>query len=218
MGLRSSASGDCRLPSGCIISSGDTLALIRAINEANATPEPDTITLQPGIYTLTSINYSDAEGDNGLPRIETPITIIGAGSEGTVIERSDAAGVPPFRLLFVSAEGQLTVEGVTLRGGSATVEGGGSLRNHGGTVVLDAVIIRSSVAPGGGAIWNEAGEMTLIDTSVSGNKATGQGGGIGNSGLAMLTLRQHDCQRKRSPGTGRRNHQFWAIEHLQYDH
>src|SRR5262245_65953130 len=67
--------------------------LIADINAANLTPEPDTIMLAAGTtITLTEVN-NQVNGPTGLPQIAAgeDLTIVGNGS---VIERSTAAGVP----------------------------------------------------------------------------------------------------------------------------
>src|SRR5690606_13834942 len=130
----------------------DPLWLIRAIDAANASPDPSVIGLEAGCtYTFTEVGPIAAAGHRGrfywygpsaLPAIRTPVTIIG---NGATIERSSAPGTPPFRLFFVGANprkdrtedfvtpgfGQLTLIDVTLRnglakGGSSGVGGGGA--------------------------------------------------------------------------------------------
>src|SRR5262249_7594742 len=97
---------------------GDVACLIDAINTANANGEANTITLEAGTYTLTEVN-NITEGSpnerNGLPSITSPLTLRGAGSDTTILER--AATSPAFRLLHIAASGTLTLEGLTLQGG-----------------------------------------------------------------------------------------------------
>src|SRR5262245_53219550 len=79
------------------IPDGDVAGLIKAINDANANPGADTISLAAnGTYTLTAIDNA-WYGPNGLPPIASPIIIEGNGS---VIERDTNA--PKFRLFYVS--------------------------------------------------------------------------------------------------------------------
>jgi hypothetical protein len=93
--------------------SGDVACLIAAINTANGNGEEDTITLAAGTYTVTAVDNS-TDGENGLPSITSPITIQGAGAETTMLERASTA--PEFRLLHVSVDGVLQIEGLTARG------------------------------------------------------------------------------------------------------
>jgi hypothetical protein len=99
---------------------GDVACLIEAIKTANANGDANTITLEAGTYTLTAID-NDTNGPTGLPSITAGLTITGAGADTAMIER--AAGAPPFHLLHVAATGVLTLEGLTLRGGSGRPAG-----------------------------------------------------------------------------------------------
>jgi hypothetical protein len=104
--------------------------LVSAIDAANQNAEPDTISLAPGgTFTLAQVNNS-THGDTGLPLISATqaLTIVGNGS---IIERSAAAGTPNFRLFDVAPNASLALENLTLQGG-----------------------LTSSVSPFGGAILN----------------------------------------------------------------
>jgi hypothetical protein len=109
-------------------SGGDMACLIQAIHTANGNGQTNTIHLEAGTYTLTAID----NGTNGLPVIESRLTLVGAGSETTSIERDVSA--PTFRILMVGAAGNLTLMGLTLRGGE-NIEGGGGIFN-GGTLTI----------------------------------------------------------------------------------
>jgi hypothetical protein len=99
-------------------SSGDAACLIAAVNSANNTPEDDTITLEPGIYTLTTDQTPGPDPRaNGLPSITSTVTVRGAGADRTIVERDGAA--PSFRLFHVASTGSLILDGITLRGGTA---------------------------------------------------------------------------------------------------
>src|SRR5207344_2115818 len=88
---------------------GDTACLIDAITAANANGKANTITLSAGFYTLTA---AGADGQTGLPVITGTLAIVGEGAEETVIER---IATQPFRIFSVT--GDLSLRGVTLRGG-----------------------------------------------------------------------------------------------------
>jgi len=60
---------------------GNTASLISAINDANATPEPDTIALTAGCTYQLAAKHNDDDGGNGLPSITSPITIAGNGAK-----------------------------------------------------------------------------------------------------------------------------------------
>jgi hypothetical protein len=95
----------------------DTPCLIASMIEANTNGQKENdIRLDAGTYTLTAVNNT-TDGPNGLPSVTSTLTITGEGAEATMIER--AASAPQFRLMHVAASGTLTLEGLTLRGGSA---------------------------------------------------------------------------------------------------
>jgi Right handed beta helix region len=159
---------------------GDVNCLIAAINHANASQRArTTITLGPGNYTLTAVN-NVTEGENGLPVIDSRMTIKGTDAETTIIERSPSA--PAFRILYVTAQGSLKIQGVTMRGGLLstlsvfdTLMGGGIL-SHGPLTVIESIITENTLdalnATGGG-IFSDA--TLTIDRSIITRNRSGQG-------------------------------------------
>jgi hypothetical protein len=166
---------------------GDVACLIAAMNTANANREENTLTLEAGIYPLTAVD-NDTDGPNGLPSITGTLTLMGAGVESTVIEREGSA--PFFRLAHVAAAGTLTLEGLTLRGGSiGPGHPGGGLLNNGGAVVLTRTILTGNAAAGGGGIANRGGTVLLAQTLIARNEALSptSGGGLLNTGTLILS-------------------------------
>jgi UDP-3-O-[3-hydroxymyristoyl] glucosamine N-acyltransferase len=146
-----------------------------AIMEANALPGPNVIELAvPGPYVLATPDYSPGEGrvPSGVPLIDTEITINGYGA---TIERSSAGGTPEFRIFYVVAGGELTLNGLTLRNG--WVEGaGGAIWNDAGTLELNDTIVSGNRAFEGGGIVSGNGSVRLNNSTVSGNRGTWSGG------------------------------------------
>ena len=145
----------------------------------------DTLTLNANTtYTLIKA----AQDKNGLPKINSTITINGNGSK---ITRSGAAGIPYFRLLQVTAAGNLTLNKLTLAGGRPQGGNGGGILNNGNTVLNHCVVsgnsieVVSGVGSAGGGVSN-SGNMTLNNCTVSGNSALASGG-IENSGNMTLS-------------------------------
>lgn len=93
--------------------SGDVDCLIDAINAANATQEPDTIDLEPGVYSLTQVN-NHTDGSNGLPSITSDISIRGTDANTTTIERR----LPTFTMIALPDTQFYTS---SLRGGSPAI-------------------------------------------------------------------------------------------------
>ncbi len=135
--------------------------LVAAITTANVAG--GTINLAPGCtYALTGpnlpINPNPMIGANGLPTVMNQITINGANTTIT----GDPASTTTFRIFEVDGPGgNLTLQGLTITGGSS-----------------------SSI---GGAIVNNAGTVTLNHSQVTGNRAVGAGGGIASGNLGKST-------------------------------
>ena len=169
------------------VPSGDTAALINAINSANANAEDDTINLGAGAYSLMLF---DPEIDvAGLPPITGVITINGSSTGATIIERSAAAD--PFRIFYVTSTGDLRLNRLILRGGSAAM--GGAILNEEGKLSLSNCSVNGNtlsdaVDPcgGGGAIANFFGTVSLTSSSIFNNSGsceeTTSGGGVENVG------------------------------------
>jgi hypothetical protein len=179
------------------VPAGDEAALVAAIDTANGNGQDDVITLGAGSsYTFTAANNPL----NALPVVTSKITIEG---NGAFIERQ--AGSPEFRLIDVGDGGDLTLDGVVVRGGAVTYNaplvefnnGGGGIRLFGiGTLTLTSTSVtqntcNGNVCQGGGILVFPLGQAfgpqgasppgnaraVLVDSVVSENFA-GTGGGI----------------------------------------
>ena len=175
-------------------------------------PGEDTVVLT-GDVTLTRVN-NNSDGPNGLPVIGTPITIEGAGysisrdptapefrifSIGTggrlrlnnatvangLLSEDAGAGI--------RAEGPLTVVNSTIENNVALDRDGGGVDIgciYGLAITFDqAVIADNRAREGGGVDYNcflSPNLLTLRDTTVSGNFATEDGGGIHSYGGDVL--------------------------------
>ena len=186
-------------------------SLTDAINSANtdsavggcsAGSGGDTIVLPAGSTTTLTAVDNDTYEDTGLPVISSEVTIQGNGS---LIERSAAAGTPPFTIFSVSNTGNLTLEDVTVRNG---LYGGSSpgleVKNKLALKKLDtsghrndqpvnhkelkANITKNAKELGfswGGGVQNY-GQLTLSNSTISGNYGF-FGGGISNYGTLTVT-------------------------------
>jgi hypothetical protein len=183
--------------------------LIAAINSANGSGAADTITLAAGAtFSLTTV-HNATNGATGLPQIAGGggLKILGSGA---TIERSAAAGTPPFRLFDVASNGSLTLTNVTLQGGLflgpsyLLAEGqqgqapGGAIMNR-GALSLDGVTLQNNTAQGsagsddpysygprtggsasGGGVYS-SGALTAVGCTLRNNSAVGGRGG--NAGI-----------------------------------
>jgi hypothetical protein len=161
---------------------GDVACLIDAMNEANANGEENTITLAEGTYTLMAVDNT-TDGPNGLPSVTVRLTIRGAGADTTILERT--ADAPLFRLLHVAMTGELTLDGLTLRGGNVIgLSDGGGIRNR-GTLTVTHSVLQAHAATNGGGIFHTTGALTITQSTVSDNVASGTGGGIWGGPLTI---------------------------------
>jgi predicted outer membrane repeat protein len=191
--------------------------LIADINSADKTGGAFTINLKPSTtFDLKNADNS-TNGANGLPVIgSTKAVDLTINGNGDTIERvggfktTKQGASNAFRLFNVAPGASLTLQAVTLQGGSAygsgvaadggaiynqgtltvsngsTLSGnaaryyGGDIYNAGGTVTVSNSTMSNNVATYGGAIYN-AGTLTVSNCILSGNYAT-YGGGIDNAG------------------------------------
>ncbi len=156
--------------------------LITAIECANANGTADVINLNGQTVTLTA-SYASYTGATGLPQVTTAITL-----QNGNITRS--GGAPQFRLLSVGATGSLTVDGVTVSGGSLpSNDNAGAIFNDGGTLAILSSTLTNNSAGFGGALYNSgsAAAITIADSTLSNNSATQSGGFMLNdSGSATI--------------------------------
>ena len=156
--------------------------LIAAINAAN-TAGGGTISLAWGChYALTSAD----NGENGLPVITTRITV--NGNHATI------DGTGKVRVFEVDGPGgNLSLQDVTITGGSADI--GGGIENSGGTVTLNRSRVTGNTATeAGGGIASatvdpsSVAKLTLNKSEVTGNSQTlnPQAGGLGGGGIANV--------------------------------
>jgi hypothetical protein len=165
---------------------GDVACIIAAINDANASGEKNTITLAAGLYTLTTLD-NEIDGLNGLPSIHGTLTIKGAGALQTIVERPNTA--PAFRHLHVSADGALTLEGLTLRGGLSDFgHGGGAVWNAGTLKVQNCRLLQNEAPYSGGAIANiKTGQLHIDQSTLADNMVGNLGGAVVDEGTSLIT-------------------------------
>lgn len=145
--------------------------LIKAINNANLIGGTHTLQLAAEcVYSLTTIDNVGTNGDNGLPKIASNITISGSNS---IIERSIWAA--EFRFFEVTKGFSLNLQGVTLRRGqvktSAGKIDGGAIYSDGGTINITSCAFTGNSAGCGGAIFLASGKLTVSASAFSENTA-----------------------------------------------
>ncbi|MCP4422222.1 MAG: CSLREA domain-containing protein, partial [Chloroflexi bacterium] len=181
---------------GTCADSGGLCSLRAAIQEANAFPGDDLITLSAATYTLSIGGTGEdagATGDLDIDSADT-LTLIGAGEDATFIS---AAGIDRVVHLI---QGSLEISDLSITGGDITGDGGGIRLESSTTLTLTGTVVDSnSASSNGGGIYTQ-GNMTIINSVISGNGAGAGGGGIYNAGAA--TILSSNIDNNNAPDSG----------------
>ena len=156
-----------------VIDGGDGfLSLREAIIAANDNAEADTVILGTGTYTIADGTAGENASATGDLDITSDITIQGDGAQDSMIA---ATLTTSDRLFDVRSSGDLTLQGLTLQGGS---EGSGGAVSVDGTLqATDVVFDGNSASANGGAIY-ASGDVTLNRVALINNSSTNLGGAI----------------------------------------
>src|SRR4051794_10741711 len=140
-----------------------------AIDEANNTPEADTITMDAGRYTITKSGANENENVTGDFDVfaSGATTIVGASSDprDTVISANGED-----RVFQVLDDGELTLRNLSVTDGHAASSGDNGL---GGGILLGGFIIKAPTRQD-----SLATQLHLDNTKVVNNVADSAGGGI----------------------------------------
>ena len=169
-----------------------------AIQEANASADPDIILLPAGTYTLTRSGTGEDSAFLGDLDLTGNLTIIGAGAENTIIDGDDLD-----RVFHVLGGANATIVGVTIQNGTALNAAG--IMNSGNLELIDSVV-QNNAAEGadnsvGGGIGNSGGNLVLTRVTVQSNSAEINGGGLYNSG-GTITAEDTVFQNNSAEGDG----------------
>ncbi len=169
--------------------SGRGQSLRQAVINANASFRPATIILQAGTYELSKLGRNENLSATGDLDISGTLTIVGDSRESTTI---DGNGID--RVLHVLG-GDLTLERLTVTGGSATdlfpslLGGQGGGIAVAGTLTANDVIIADNFARlSGGGVFLEIGAASVVDSIVRGNIVSIIGGGIAVANNGRLVV------------------------------
>ena len=153
----------------------ENCSLREAVLAANACRGPDVIVLEEDSnYQLAATGPGDEQGDLN---IHEDLVIDGGGRDSSIIESST------FRAFSIDAAVNVTMQGLSIRGGQSTGDGGGIL-NAGNLTLENVAVLENSASGDGGGVHN-SGMLTLFNVIIDGNRAS-RGGGILNTGVASL--------------------------------
>jgi hypothetical protein len=129
------------------------------------------------------------------------LTIEGSATLGMTIS---GGGIS--RVATISPVADLTIRNLTITGGLEITGGaGGGLRNLGTLTIENSAIIdnvvafEAAAAQGGGIFSSSSGRLKLVNSTVSGNTSSSNGGGI--SSLGLLTLIHTTIANNKSTGS-----------------
>ncbi|MBD9393906.1 choice-of-anchor Q domain-containing protein [Acidovorax sp. ACV01] len=171
----------------CGTGAAGTCSLRAAIQEANALPSADTISLPAGHYVLTRLPLA-----GNVLGIASDITINGMGaSPGATIINGNGDRI----VLQVFGSSTVNLNNLAIVGGAGNGSShGGGMYIGGGTTTLSQVVIQgnnaagSTTQQGGGIYVYETATLNLIDSEVSNNTATNGGGGVSVRSLATAHI------------------------------
>ena len=153
------------------------------LGECPAGNGPDTINLDPGIYTLAISGPPDDGNAAGDLDITSDLTIAGAGTASTIIQAGSTAPTGIDRVIHVvGPDVTVLLDDLTLRNGNETATGlGGAVKIEDTNVVsiLDCSISGNRTLLSGGGIYN-VGVLNILNSTISNNRAA-SGGGIVNA-------------------------------------
>jgi CSLREA domain-containing protein len=130
------------------------------------------------VLTRADSGKEDSSATGDLD-VVSDITILGDGPGVTIV---GVSGDHVFHIL----SGQVTIQGLTIKGGNLPTDGGG-IRNQAQLTLRDVTLSGNTAGGSGGAIYNAQGAvLTIANSTLSGNQAGGSGGGIYNDGTATL--------------------------------
>ena len=181
---------DVNLGDGIAADADGNITLRAAIMEANALAGDSLIVLDSGTYALTLTGAGENNtftGDLDVTDTSGTLTILGAGSGQTII---DAAGLDD-RVFDVLSGADLTLQGLTVTGGNAVGTSGGGIRNTGTLSLVNSTVTGNTAELNGGGILNGElglqGTLNLSNSQISGNSAV-DGGGIYNNDQSQVTI------------------------------
>src|SRR5439155_26325899 len=160
-----------------------------AVQEANALPGPDTITVPAGAYFLAIPGRLEDAAATGDLDITEALTITGAGRDRTTVDGGALDRV--FQTIGLAIpDFSAAIQGITIRNGDAGFSDGGGIFN-GNRIALtldDVAVVNNRAAEFGGGIQSNSftSSLTITNSVISGNYAYQGGAALNNLGIATV--------------------------------
>jgi hypothetical protein len=159
-----------------------------AVQEANGSVGPDSLTLPAGVYTLKRVGAGEDLAASGDLDVTGTMTLGGAGVAATVIQGKKD------RVFHIAPGAQVEIRDLTITKGKVGGKGvtgndasGGGVRNDGELLLERVVVTKNKAGDDAGGITNQ-GVLVLVDVTLSSNKAKDDAGGFDND-AGTVTLR-----------------------------
>jgi len=175
------------------------LSLREAITKANTHAGADVVVLPAGVFKIALAGAGEDVNATGDFDITDALTIQGAGAGVSIVDGQQLDRV--FEVLGSAPSSIKGVfQGITIRNGKVTGDGGGIAVGNADLVVRDCAVTANQAALTGGGISNVialgTGNVTLVRTTLARNVAGTEGGGaaVGGAGT-VLTVKQSTVRR-----------------------
>ena len=187
--VNSSVDGVDANPGDLVCATGGGACTLRAaIQEANAHSGADRIVLPAGTFPLSIAGINEnaaATGDLDITDVSGRLTLVGQGAEKTIIS---GGGID--RVLHLLSSAALTLEDVTITGGSvsgAGVRGAGLLTETSNSLTIRRCAFRgnTSLGSGGAALATGGSNLVTVENSVFHGNTGLDGGSTIQSGSVM---------------------------------
>jgi hypothetical protein len=159
-----------------VCASGCDYTSIKAAIAAPTTVNGDTLAIAAGTYTEAGII------------VDKSLTLQGEKASTTIVQAAEAPNTATDRVFTITSGVAATLQALTIRHGRTTGDGGGIWNS--GTLTLTNMTIRGNRAYSGGGIANQNRQytsiLTMINTTLSGNTAELDGGGLYSLGVLIV--------------------------------
>jgi CSLREA domain-containing protein len=170
---------------GTCATAGAVCTLRAAVQEANASPGFDDVTLPAGVFALNRLGADEDAAATGDLDVTQALNVTGADRDGTIID-----GVGADRVFQVSANIPFTVRTLTIRNGTVSAPGGAIAADANAAITAQDVTFALNRGSTGGAIFASTGALIVTGSRFENNLAGAGAGAIAHAaGGASLEIR-----------------------------